>query len=340
MPLGALIEVKPRLIAYLKVRQTQTLELAAKYGKVIEARLNKAADAGDLKTAEAFQEEKERLGELGDIFVEELKDPVMTVKKGATLPELGADVPEALVGLRKIWTVELQKIRIKLDGDLQKSLKKVETDFTKAGDFKNAKQVLLYRESLLSSSPGESSLAEVPRQTGNPFREIYPRREYDKRLKAAGADIESSIHLATKTRQPAVGLKLIRVSEELSAENPGMQIGSILVKQGNRKSWARYLPTKLVMPSRYTAHFIDADDNDQMVRLQPGLQKVTYSRVYRPDIAYLRNEIGKRDPRWDRHMVLAGFAFATNAKLTETALHHAIEAGYQEDALTDFYRVV
>ena len=153
MPLTVQIEVKPRLVAYLKVRQTQILELAAKYGKVIGARLKKAVDAGDLKTAEAFQGEKEELAALNKVFAEELKDPVTAAKKGGTLPALGAGVPEALVGLRKIWTTELQKIRIKLDGELQRSLKKLEADWTKARDFKNAKAVLIFRESLLSSSP-------------------------------------------------------------------------------------------------------------------------------------------------------------------------------------------
>lgn len=191
------------------------------------------------------------------------------------------------------------------------------------------------------NSPEDHRSAELQSvETGNPFREIFPREEYDKRLEAAEEYIKAAIRLAAETRQPAVGEKLEKVDEKLSLEKPGMRVGSILVRQGNQRSWARYLPAILVRPEPYTAFFIDPDDKEQQVELEPGLQKVTYSRVYRPDLAYLRNEIGKRDPKWDRHMVFAGLAFASNAKLTETALHHAIEAGYQEDTLTDFFKVV
>ena len=157
LSLDVLIKVKPRVDSYIKIRQSQTKELALKYGKVIEARLNKAADAGDLKTAEAFQGEKEDLVAMGKAFAEELKDPVTAARKGAALPELGAGTPESLVTLRKIWTTELLKIRVKLDGELQQSLKKLEIDWTKARDFKNAKEVLTYRESL----PSDSSFAVV-----------------------------------------------------------------------------------------------------------------------------------------------------------------------------------
>lgn len=167
-PLAVSLEVKPRLIAYLKVRQTQTKELASKYGKVIDAQLNKAADAGDLKTAAAFQGERERLDALDKAFAKELEDPVSGAREGATLSELDTSAPEALVALRKIWTTERQKIRAKLDEELQQSLKKLETDLTKARDFKNAKEILAYRESLLSSSPVSTATAKDAEKTTSP----------------------------------------------------------------------------------------------------------------------------------------------------------------------------
>ena len=94
------------------------------------------------------------------------------------------------------------------------------------------------------------------------------------------------------------------------------------------------------MPGPYTAHLFEPENKVLTEELKPGLLHATFIRAYRPDIAYLRNEIGKRDPKWDDHLIFAGLAFPTNSQLAETALYHAVEAGYPEDELTDFFKVI
>lgn len=153
VPLAVLIDLKPRLDAYLKARQSQVNELATKYGRVLDVRLNKAADAGDLKTTDAFQQEKDKLASIKKTLAVLPVDSVSAVRKNATFPDLPQDAPEALIGLREIWTSEWQKIRNKLDPALQQSLKKLESDLTRERKLENAKIVYAYRQSLLSSNP-------------------------------------------------------------------------------------------------------------------------------------------------------------------------------------------
>ncbi|MFK5922224.1 MAG: SUMF1/EgtB/PvdO family nonheme iron enzyme [Verrucomicrobiota bacterium] len=151
--LAVLVDLKPRLDAYLKLRNEQLGALAAKYGRVLDSQLNKAADAGDLKTVEAFRGEKDRLQMLGETLQAVPKDSVGAVSTGADLPDLAAGSPAALSNLRKIWISEQVKVMQKVDVLLQKSLKSLEANLTKKRDFDNAKVILTYRESLASANP-------------------------------------------------------------------------------------------------------------------------------------------------------------------------------------------
>jgi len=154
MPLDVIINITPRLEAYLKARRAQVSELATKYERVLKTGLNKAADKGDLITTQAFQKEEARLDTLKKTLVLIPKDSVSAAQEQLTLPDLPDGTPEALVGLRKIWSTEWQKIRTKLDATLQQSLKVVESDLTKKRHFEDAKIVFDYRKLLLANSPG------------------------------------------------------------------------------------------------------------------------------------------------------------------------------------------
>ena len=141
LPLDVMITVD----AFLKVRQKQIGELALKYEKKVETQFNKVVDAGDLEAAEAFQGEKKNL----DV----LKKALAAGSKEASLPDLDADASEALVICRKVWITEKQKIHVKIGGEIQRYLKKLESDLTKTRDFTKAKIILVYRKSLLSDMP-------------------------------------------------------------------------------------------------------------------------------------------------------------------------------------------
>ena len=170
------------------------------------------------------------------------------------------------------------------------------------------------KESVSSGSP----LIELQEEeVGNPFREIFPREEYDKRVLLAEEHIKTSIRQAAQSHYPAVGEKIAKVSDDLSAKNPALQKDNIFFQRGDYKSWARYLPTRSIMPGPYTAHLFEPENKVLTEELKPGLLHATFIRAYRPDIAYLRNEIGKRGPKWDDHLIFAGLAFPTNSQLAK-----------------------
>lgn len=149
-PLSAIPGVKSRLDAYHTARRAQLADLAGKYLGGLEARLDQAADAGDLKLATAYGDEKTRVEALQQILAAPPADPVVAVDDESvrTLPALPEGSPETLAALRQTWTEESAKIHADLDGKLGQSLQALEVELTKARDFESANTVLAWRESL------------------------------------------------------------------------------------------------------------------------------------------------------------------------------------------------
>ncbi len=148
-----------RLDGYVAARRTQLTELATKYGRGLESRLGQAADAGDLKTATAFSDERARVESLVKTLATPPLDPIAAVAAPIALPDLATGSPETLVTLRQTWTAESTKIRSNLDVALQQSLQALEVELTKARDLEKAKTVLAWRESLAKPTP---AAAEKP----------------------------------------------------------------------------------------------------------------------------------------------------------------------------------
>lgn len=149
-PLASLPGLKARLDGYHTARSNQLGSLATKYLGGLEVRLNQAADAGDLKLATAYGDEKARVQTLQRALSQPPADPVAAVSDATalSLPALDEGSPEPLVALRQTWTNESAKINATLEAALQQSLQVLEADLTRARDFESAKAVLAWRESL------------------------------------------------------------------------------------------------------------------------------------------------------------------------------------------------
>jgi len=150
-PLASIPGLQTRLDGYLAARREQMAELATKYGRGLDSRLDQAADGGDLALATAFSAEKERVSGLVAFLEASPADPIAAGGALPLLPELEAlpsDAPEGLVGLRQAWDREAEAILVDLDGKLQQSLQALEVELTRAREFEQAKAVLEYRESL------------------------------------------------------------------------------------------------------------------------------------------------------------------------------------------------
>ncbi len=147
-PLVGVPGLAPRLEAYLSARRVQTGELASRYLRGLESRLNQAADAGDLPLAKAFRDEEARVGALRSRLAEPPGDVLAAAAAAEELDPLPEDVPEGLAALRGTWNGELSKIREDLDGKLRQSLQVLETELTRSRQFEQAEAVLAYRGSL------------------------------------------------------------------------------------------------------------------------------------------------------------------------------------------------
>ena len=138
---------------------------------------------------------------------------------------------------------------------------------------------------------------------------------------------------------PAVCDKLTKVNTNSNAFRGGITTDSLLEQRGEWKSWAGYIPM-IISEKPFTAHYIDPDGNPNQADLDAGLLGVSAKGEYRLDLAYLRRDVGVQDPRWDRQLVVACHVHRTDPALAETALHYAINLGYQEDALTDLFQIM
>ncbi len=173
----------------------------------------------------------------------------------------------------------------------------------------------------------------------NPFRAVLDAEELGRRISLQIDDIANAIYLADKTLHPAVGTKLFGIRNGSNADKAGIENDSIIVQRGEQKSWGGYFPPFfLKKPS--TVEFITPSGANGKAELGAGLMGGKYKGEYHLEIAYLRGEVGIRNKIWDRQMLVACMFQATDAKLAETALHHAIKLGYKEDVLTDFFQVI
>ena len=163
LPIAGVPGLDSILKNYLTARDAQVNDLAGNYGSALEARLNKAAAADDLKLATSFEKEKERLVTLVKDLADKPKDAVAAVGNRVSLADLPPDSPAGMVGLRKTWTTERLKIRTTLDAALQSSLKSLGSRLTKGRDLENARKVVAYGESLAASLVKKKVLASRAR---------------------------------------------------------------------------------------------------------------------------------------------------------------------------------
>jgi len=153
-----------RLDGYLGVRREQVGKLAEKYLRGLSNRLDKAADAGNAKLAQAFRAEQQRVETLVEQLAAAPADRIAAATAPATLPELPEASPPAMVKLRETWTGERGKIRAQLDTALQKSLQSLESELTRQRAFEHAEAVLTWREGLLASSGDVGSDSGTPEE--------------------------------------------------------------------------------------------------------------------------------------------------------------------------------
>lgn len=161
-PLAAIPGFQSRLAAYLAARGTQLTDLATKYERGLDSRINQAADAGDLALVKVFREEQSLVADMKKSLADPPVDTMAAVEKSASLPALPDGSPESLVAMRTTWETEQQKIRDDLDGKLSISLQALEAELTRSRAFDQAEAVLTYRGNLNGRKGHNGTSTVVP----------------------------------------------------------------------------------------------------------------------------------------------------------------------------------
>ncbi|MCP5549718.1 MAG: SUMF1/EgtB/PvdO family nonheme iron enzyme [Akkermansiaceae bacterium] len=196
---------RTRADGYLSARKSQVSALATNYLRGLDARLNQAADGGNLTLAKAFRGEKARVEALQKSLAAAITDPVAAVGQSATLPDLPEGSPAELAALRQTWETERQKIRDDLDAKLRQSLQALERELTKAREFELADAVVAYRQGLEKpSSPAIAATTESAAMAVSPS---------DAAGKSARAPSPSDLAAATKENpfENSLGMKFVPV---------------------------------------------------------------------------------------------------------------------------------
>ncbi|MEM6916704.1 MAG: protein kinase, partial [Verrucomicrobiota bacterium] len=209
---AAIPDLFAKLNRYHSIRATQMGGLAASYLRALEGRLNQSADAGDLKLATAYQDEKDRVLALQGELQKAPEAPVEALSGSLDLEPLPASSPDSLVSLRQTWTTESEKIDTTLDQQLQQSLLLLEQDLTKARDFNNAGIVYALRESLLTPAAVGSvatvtppSASTAPPDEPSPDTAAAPPRKGGQRLQGrirAGGTFKRGVPMDLSQAEP------------------------------------------------------------------------------------------------------------------------------------------
>lgn len=135
-----------RISNYQKARHQQLGELVGKYQNALTNDFSKATQSGNLDHVQAIQTAITRVNQL----TQEIEGlPAQhDVKPLSTLPELGADTPEALQRLRGIFDGELLRIEKDLFFALTQSLEALQKNFVQKEELDIAKELQSSRESL------------------------------------------------------------------------------------------------------------------------------------------------------------------------------------------------
>jgi hypothetical protein len=165
-----------------------------------------------------------------------------------------------------------------------------------------------------------------------PFREVIKGAEWDKQFAAALGtlgDLEALCHSAF----PSAGTRIGEVDPDGQGARRELVEGDIIAEvdgealnQGELNAFRKEGDQKLTIVGR--------DGVARQLTISAGKLGISITPMLRPELVYLRE--GARDPKWDAYAAVGAAFCRVNPGLAETAWHHAIEAGYVPDAVSDF----
>lgn len=142
--------LREKLETHLTERREQIGQLAKQYGGALERGLDRAADAGELRLATAYRDERSRLVVLMQSleFGSEDREILARVRASSGLSPLPRSSPQALADLRGTWNAEMEGIEGGWRLSARRFLMDLESELTAAGELEKAEKIAAIREGL------------------------------------------------------------------------------------------------------------------------------------------------------------------------------------------------
>lgn len=150
----------------------------------------------------------------------------------------------------------------------------------------------------------------------------------------ASARAEDWVKIAAESDEPAFGMRIEMVVPGSQAESIGLKPGDTIYQMGD------HAMRGFVVRSRAGEEtlFFCRGGKKGSAQVRAGKIGVSYVESFRPQLAYLRGEIGRKDPRWDGKAVESLALLPVDPAGSLKAWEEASGLGYPKDELDTFVR--
>lgn len=139
--------------------------------------------------------------------------------------------------------------------------------------------------------------------------------------------------IATETDEPGFAMRLASITPGSQAEAAGLEVGDYVYQIGARAMRAMASMDREVEEVLW---YCRKNGRKGTVTVQPGQLGVHFEEILRPQIDFLRGEIGTRDPRWDDAAVAALSQLQMDPAGAETLWKQVKSLAYPDDELDAF----
>jgi len=149
------------------------------------------------------------------------------------------------------------------------------------------------------------------------------------------ADSDDWERIAAETGEPGYAMRIVSVTQGSQAEALGLRVGDYVYQIG--ESAMRGFTSRMHRQDEVLFYCREGGSTSTAV-VRAGRLGVIYEEAIRPQISYLREEIGTRDPRWDKAVVEALANMEPQPDLAETMWDQVKALSYPDDELDAFVR--
>jgi hypothetical protein len=145
---------------------------------------------------------------------------------------------------------------------------------------------------------------------------------------------EDWVKLAAETDEPAFGMRIEAVVPGSQAESIGLKPGDTIYQMGD------HAMRGFVVRSRAGEEtlFFCRGGKKGSAQVRAGKIGIHYVESFRPQLAYLRGEIGRKDPRWDAKAVASLALLPADPAAALKTWQETSGLGYPDDELDVFVR--